>query len=152
MRTKQHRPTREQEAYWRLLETEEKVLSKAARTALAEADVAAYADHLVRTCCFHPEEYEEAMNKMRIAAAEFTSRDREVLAELVRAAMAAAASIDHYDYETLAGHKVYRADLHWYYRTLFGMIDVALQEKENIELRERSITEREPIDEAEGPY
>ena len=111
--TTEYRSTREEEAYGRLLEETEGSLSGAARTVLGEAQSAAYKAYMVRSYCFQWHmEYDEAMDRMRLAAAELTDRDRELLAWLRHAALAAAASIDPDD-ETPAGHRVYLGALHW---------------------------------------
>jgi hypothetical protein len=73
------------------------------------------------------------MEKMRRAAADLTGRDCEILAELVRAAKTAAASINADDYETLAGYRVYRGNLHRYYGMVSGMVEDILQEKKDAE-------------------
>jgi hypothetical protein len=106
-RTNNYPSTREEDALDQLLEMNREALSGAARAILGEADGAAYAECLVNSYCFQPEEYEEAMRKMRLAATELTDRDRELLAEIVLAGKAAASSIDPDD-ETPAGHKVCR--------------------------------------------
>jgi hypothetical protein len=118
--------TMQEEAYGRLLEEKQEMLSEPARTVLAEAEWAAYKECMVRSYCLQPQEYEEAMEKMRLAAAELTGHDCELLAELVHAAKAAAASIDPND-ETLVGHKVHRGHVYWYYRMVSGMVEEILQ-------------------------
>ncbi len=125
--TREYQPTPEEEALGRLLEVNKDALSGAARTILGEAMTAAYAENLVNGYCFQPEEYDEALQKMRLAAAELTVRDRDLLAELVDAGKAAASSIDPDD-ETLAGYKVRRGDVHWYYGMAYGMVEEILQD------------------------
>jgi hypothetical protein len=132
----EHQPTPEEKAYGRFLEEKRDVLSGAARTLLSKAQSAAYADHLISSYCFQPAEYEEAMEKMRLAAAEITGEDRKLLARLWRLALAAAASIDPDD-ESHAGHKVTSENLHWYYRTVSDMVEEILDEKKIAELREK---------------
>jgi hypothetical protein len=124
--TTEYQLTREEEAYERLLDEKGEMLSEPARTVLGEATRAAYKECMVRSYCFQPQEYEEAMEKMRLAATEFTSQDRELLAELVHAAKAAYASIDPKD-RTPIGHKVNRGDVHWYYRMVSAMVEEILQ-------------------------
>jgi hypothetical protein len=147
--TTEHQTTREEEAYWRLLEEME--LSKAARTVLEEAQSAAYRANMVRSYCFQPEEYEEAMEKMRLAATKLSDRECERLAKLWRAALAAAASIDADDFETPAGRRVYSGDLHYYYRMVSGMVEQILQEKRYAGYR-KEIAEREPVDLPDAPF
>lgn len=124
--TTEYQLTREEEAYERLLEEKGEMLSKPARTVLGEANRAAYKECMVRSYCFQPQEYEEAMEKMRLAATDFTSQDRELLAEVVHAAKAASASIGPND-RTPIGHKVNRGDVHWYYRMVSVMVEEILQ-------------------------
>jgi hypothetical protein len=143
--TTKHQPTPEEEAYGKLLDETWEKFSGAARTVIQEAQSAAYAANMVCSYCFQPEEYEEAMVKMRQAATEITDREYELLAKLWRAALSAAASLDSEDFETLAGYRVYRGDLHWYYRMLSGMVEKTLQEKKDVEFQKKS-AEREPDD------
>jgi len=110
----EHQVTPEQEAYGRVLDETWKMSSEAARTVIGEAQGAAYAENMVHSYCFQPEEYQEAMEKMRLAA-ELSDRECELLAKLWRAALVAA-SIDSEDFETLAGYRVYSGNLHWYCR------------------------------------
>ncbi len=140
--TPEHQATPEEEAYGRVLDETWEMFPGAARTIIGEAQSAAYAANMVRSYSFQPEEYEEAMEKMRLAAAELSDRECELLAKLWRAALAAAASIDSEDFETLAGYRVYSGDLHWYYRMLSGMVEEILQEKRTGELRDE-IAERD---------
>jgi hypothetical protein len=127
--TTEHQTTPEEEAYGHLLDETWELLSEVARTILKEAQSVAYAEHMVRSYCLQVEEYEEAMEKMRLAAAGLTHEDRELLAKLVRAAISACASIDPFDYDTLTGHGVYGANLHWYYRSESGMVGDILYEQ-----------------------
>jgi len=147
----EHQTTREEEAYWRHFEEKEMKLSEAARTVLGEAESAAYAEHMVRSYCFQPEEYEEAMEKMRLAATKLTDHECELLAQLWRAALAAAASIDADDFETLAGHRVYSGDLHYFYRLSSSMVEKILQEKKHAEFQ-KEIAERDPADLPDPPF
>lgn len=137
--TTEHQTTPEEKAYARFLEEKWDVLSEAARTILREAELASYTDNLVHNVCFQPEEYEEAMEKMRLAATEITGRDLELLARLWRLVLAAAASIDPHD-QTPAGHRVTLGDDHRYYRMLSGMVEEVVedvvQEKRDAERRE----------------
>lgn len=164
--TIEHQRTPEQNAYGRLLKETEQILSEAAWTLLGEAENAAYGQHLVRSYAYMPEEYVEAMKKMHLAAAELTNRDREHLSELWRAALAAAASIDPDDFETLAGYRVYSGDLHRYYKMVSGMIEDILHKdaaetirnlEEKLaeweaETRQAETSEREPEDLSDIPF
>jgi hypothetical protein len=124
--TKAYKFTQEEEALGRLLEVNQDTLSSAAHILLGEAKTVAYALYLVSTYSFQPEEYEEALQKMRPAAAILTVRDRDLLAELVDAGKAAADSIDPDD-ETPAGYKVCRGDVHCYYVTAYSIVEEMLQ-------------------------
>jgi hypothetical protein len=149
--TTEHQTTWEEEAYGRFLEEKEDMLSEAARTILSEAQSAAYAECMVHNYCFQPEEYDEAMEKMRLAAAKLTDREHQLLANIWRAALAAAASVDADDYESLAGYKVCSGDLHYYYRMVSSMIEGTLQAKKDDE-RRREIAQREPVDDSDLPF
>jgi hypothetical protein len=148
--TTEHRMTREEEALGRLLDKKE-TLSEAGSTVLEEAGEAAFRAKLLDNYGFQPEEYDEAMEKMRLAAAELTDHDCELLTHLWRAALAAAASIDLYDFETLVDYGVYRGDLYRYYRMLSGMIEELLWEKKVAEFL-KEIAEREPVDRSDVPF
>ncbi len=127
--TTDHRTTPEEEAYGRLLKENEEVLSEAARTLLNRATSTAYGMTLAYNYCLQPQEYEEAVERMRAAAAGLTELDRELLGWIWRAALAAAASIDPGEGgETLGGYDRYRGPLHWYYREASGMIEDILKE------------------------
>jgi hypothetical protein len=150
--TTEYQPMQEEQAYRRLLEEKGEMFSRAARTVLkeAEAEVAAYGENLVHSYAFQPEEYDEAMEKMRLAATDIIGRDRELLARLWCSALATAASIDPDD-ETSAGFRVVRGDVHWFNRMASGMVEEILQEKKTAELREK-IAEREPENPEDLPF
>jgi hypothetical protein len=95
MSNEEVKKTLEEEALEELLALNKEVLSEAARTLLDEAYLASYKDTLAEAYyCFQREEYEEAMQKMRLEATRLTDRDREHLAKIVRAGKAAASSIE----------------------------------------------------------
>jgi hypothetical protein len=121
--------TPEEEALGKLWKETEGVLSEAAHTLIVEAHKASYAANLASSYNFGPEEYEEAMQKMRLEATRLTDRDREHLAKIVRGCEAAASSIDPDD-QTPAGYKVYCKELQWrrYYQMMFSMVDYVLQD------------------------
>jgi hypothetical protein len=120
--------TPEEEALGELLALNKEVLSEAARTLLEEADIASQKLNLGGAFySFQPEEYEEAMQKMRLEATRLTDRDREHLAKLVRAGKAAASSIDPDD-KTPAGYRYCLGDVHWYHQMLSEMVDDVLQD------------------------
>lgn len=146
--TTQHQPTREEEAYKRLLDKEWDTISEAARIIVSEAETAAYAEYLVHNVCFLPYEYEEAMQKMLLAAAATTDRDRELLMELVRCSIAACASIDLFDEDTIVKYRAYRSDLHRYYLMVYTMVGDILYEQ----FTREHIAELEPVDESDIPF
>ena len=149
--TTEHQTTREEKAYGRLLEETEDMLSEAARTILSEAQSAAYAECMVHNYCFQPEEYDEAIEKMRLAAAKLTDSEHQLLANIWRGALAAAVSVDADDYESLAGYRVHSGDLHHYYRVVSSMIEDTLQAKKHDELR-KELAEQGPVDDSELPF
>ena len=149
--TPEHRTTPEEEAYGNFLHETWEMLSEAAHTVIEEAQSAAYADNMVRSYCFQPEEYDEAMEKMRVAAAELSDRECERLAKFWRTALAAAASIDSEDFETLVGYRAYSGNLHRYYRMLSGMVEQTLQKKRFVDLQ-NEIAQREPEDISDIPF
>src|SRR5688572_20310829 len=122
--TDEHKETWQETAFWLRLKDRENMLSEAARSVLEEAKGTAFAAFMWRNYCFQwPMEYAEAMEKMRQAATDLTERDRELLTELWRLALGAAASIDPDDYETPAGPRAYQGDLHAYFRMLSRMVE-----------------------------
>lgn len=149
--TTEHLATQEEKAYEQLLDEIWEMLSEPARTVIGEAHSAAYAANMVRSYCFQPEEYDEAMEKMHSAGAEITDREYKLLAKLWRSALSAAASIDSEDFETLAGYGVYSGNLHWYYRMLSGMIEETLREKKEAVLQKK-MAEQEPEDISDIPF
>ena len=124
--TNDYLATPEEEAFGHLMKVNEELLSKAARTIVEEAGSASYAHTLASNYAFQPEEYEEAMRKMRLAAAKLTTQDRDLLAEIVRAAKAAV-SIDPDD-ETPAGYGARRGDVHYHHSMAASMVEEILQE------------------------
>jgi hypothetical protein len=142
--TTEHQETQQEKAYIPFRDGFWQVLSEPARTLIGVAQDVAITENL-DNYCFQPEEYDEAMEEMRLAAARLTEREHKLLAKLWRIALAAAASIDPDDSETLAGYRADRGALHWYYRTVSGMVGTIVQEKNLAEVRKR-IAELEPED------
>jgi hypothetical protein len=150
--TTEHQKTQQEKAYIQFLKEYWEVLSEQARTLISWAETTADAVHMNRNYSFQwPEEYDEAMARMRLAAAILTERDQELLAKLWRAALAAAASIDPHDFSTPAGYRVCRGDFHYYYEMVSGMVKSVLQEKNIAELRKKS-AELEPEDTEDVPF
>jgi hypothetical protein len=149
--TTEHQTTQEEKAYERMIEENKDMLSEAIRTILSEAETEAYKFNLCRNYAYQPQEYDEAIEKMRLAAVELTDDECRLLSKLWHAALAAGASICADDFESLAGYRVYSGNLHRYYRMVSGMIERTLQVKEAEELRKR-FAERGPIDDWEIPF
>ena len=149
--TTEHQTTPEEETYGRLLDEMWEELSEPARTIIGEAQSAAYAANMVRSACFQPEEYDGAMEKMRLAAAKLTDRDCELLRAHVRAALLACASVDPFDQDSLAGYRVYSANLHDYYRMVADMVTDILWHREHLLTRER-LAQEDPVDDADYPF
>jgi hypothetical protein len=149
--TTEHQTTPEEEAYGRHLDEIREELSEPARTLLSEAQSAAYAENMVRSYCFGPEDYEEAMDRMRLAANKLTDRDCELLKAHVRAALMACASVDPFDQDSLAGYRVYSANLHDYYRMVADMVTDILWHREHLLTRER-LAQEDPVDDADYPF
>ncbi len=143
-----HEMTQEEEAFGRFYDENEDKLSPAAQTIVSKAWGAAYAEHLVRSYSFMPQEYEMACEDMRVAAVQLTDLDLELLKQVVRLLINASASIDSLDVDTLAGHRVYRSDLYRHYDMAARMIRSALSR----EFARRASAEQEPIDESELPF
>jgi hypothetical protein len=143
-----HEMTQEGEAFGRFSDENEDKLSPAAHTLIEEAGEAAYREYLVDSVCYQPSEYETACEEMRVAAAQLTDLDLELLKQLVRRVLVAAASIDSFDEDTLVGYRVYRRDLYQYYDMAARMIRFALYR----EFARRASAEQEPIDESELPF
>jgi hypothetical protein len=137
--TTENRWTPEEEAFERLLDEKQGMLSEHALALVGTAHDEAYAKFLVKSHCYQPEEYVEAMEKMLGLAVELTDHEREVLAEISFAALNAAASIDPDDKTPAGGHRVLMVDVHWYYWTISDMIGHTLQKETEVE-RQREIT------------
>ena len=149
--TTEHQTTQEEKAYWRLLDEIWEELSEPAHTVIDEARSAAYAENMVHNICFQPEEYEEAMEKMRLAAPELTDRDCELLKAFVRAAIRAYASVDPFDHGTLAGHRVYTSHIHHYYLMVWGMVRDVLRHREH-SIRMERLAQEDPVDYSDIPF
>jgi hypothetical protein len=154
--TAKHQMTPEERAYHQLLREQSDSLSQAAHRLLAEADEAANRCCMADWISYQDMEYEEAMEKMRLAATELTDHDCEQLTQLWRYALAAAASVDPHDYETVVAWRAYRADLHSFYRMMSGMVEETVEdvvlEKRYAENHEEKCAEQEPIDDEDFPF
>ena len=150
--TIEYRETPEEFIFDQRVDDEWDRLSEAARTVLRKALVAAYKVYMVHTICYQPEEEEDDMKAMRLAAAELTEHDSEGLTKIWRSALAAAASVDPYDHETLVQHKVVCADLHEFYRMVASKVEGVEREKRLEELLNKQHAEREPVDAQDPPF
>ena len=146
--TNTHQTTPEEEAYERLLDENWEALSKAARSIIEDAHSAAYAAKMVRSYCYDPREYEEALQKMSLAAADLIDGECELLMEIVRRAIHASASLDPFDEDTLVAFRAYRSDLHRFYRMASDMITSTLYAEWNRQWH----AERGPIDPEDIPF
>src|SRR5215211_6676678 len=126
--TIEYRETPEEIIFEQLVDDEWALLSDAACTVLRKALVAAYKAYMVHTYCYGVEE-DDDMKAMRLAAAELTDHDCEGLTKIWRSALAAAASVDPYDYETLVKRKVDCADLHGFYRMVSSKVEEVERQK-----------------------
>jgi hypothetical protein len=124
--------TLEEEAFDRLLDEKRTLLSDEALDLVGIARHEAYKYNLVSTYAYQPFEYFMGMEDMVRLAGELTGDEREILAEVGRAAGAAAATIDLED-ERPAGYKVCRGDVHDYYAMAASMIEEALKPETDME-------------------
>jgi hypothetical protein len=148
--TTEHLETPQEVAYEEFRDEFWEGLSEPARTLIGVAQDVANTEHL-ENFCLQPEEFDEAMEKMRLAAAGLSDREYELLAALWRVARGAAASIYPDDFCPITGYRADRRDRHWYYRTVSGMIGTIVQEKNLAEVRKR-IAELEPEDPENVPF
>jgi hypothetical protein len=155
--TIEHQKTAEERALQQLVDEGGEALSEAGRTVLGQALDISFKAFFGQACgrMYMPEEYEGDMEEMRRAAAELAEDDFVGLAKIWRSALAAAASVDPYDFETLAGHRVYAGDLHRCYRLLSSRLEEvrdAERKKRFEELRKQEPAEREPMDAEDPPF
>ena len=128
MRT-DHQKTQEEKAYWRLLDEARVRLSWPAHALFCLADNLAYAEYMVPNYIASEEDYDEADDKMRFVAAGLTDGDFELLTAIVRAAKAAASSVEPDDYETIAGVREHPANLRLWYGNTAAMLEETLREE-----------------------
>ena len=103
-------------------------VSEHARELIGLALHEAYKHNLVRSYSYQPFEYFMGMEDMVRLAGELGDQDRDFIAEVGRAATAAAAALDPED-ERPAGHKVCIGNVYHYYNMVSGMIVNALEPK-----------------------
>jgi hypothetical protein len=96
--------TPQERTFYHLVEEGWESLSEAAQDVVGQTLLLAYHEHLIDSRIYVPQENkDEHMKTMRHAASELTEHDCEGLTKIWRSALAAAASVDPYDYETLVG-------------------------------------------------
>ena len=141
-----YQKTREERTFYQLVDEEWESLSEAARTVVRQAMGVAYKEYLIDSRIYMTQEYQNDIKAMRRTAAELIEHDCEGLTKIWRSALAAAASVDPYDYETLVGWREYRADLHGYYKMFSRLVEDVEWEKRWAEFRKKELAEQEPAD------
>ena len=152
-----HQMTSEERAYEQLLDEQSESLSEAALEVLRGAYSVAYSYYMVHNISFGPPDAEEIMEIVYPLAADLTDHDCRRLARIWCAALAAAASVDPYDHETLVQHRVYRADLHGFYRMWSGLVEDVLESKKEADRqqeadRQNELAESEPPNYEDVPF
>jgi hypothetical protein len=109
--TTKHQKTLQERTFDQLVDQEWESLSEAARTVIEQALEIASKWYLIHNISYMSEWYEDDMKAMRRTVAGLTEHDCKGLTHIWRSALATAASIDPYDYETHLGYGVYPADL-----------------------------------------
>ena len=128
--TTEHQRTPEEEAFHRLLDEKWSLLSEYARELIGLAQDEAYKDNLIKTYLYYPPEYHMGMADMIRLAGELGDQDREFVAEVGRAAAAAAAALDAEDE---------RPAVQGYYDMVSGMIKKALEPRTDREREEARV-------------
>ena len=128
--TTEHQLTPAEEAFDRLLDEKWPLLSEEARELIGLAQHEAYKFNLVSSYAYHPIEYYMGMEDMLRLAGELGDQDREFVAEVGRAAAAAAWALDAEDE---------RPAVHGYYDMVSGMITKALEPKTDRERKEARV-------------
>ena len=145
--TTKHQKTPQERTFYHLVEEGWESLSEAAQDVVGQALLLAYHEHLIDSRIYVPQENkDEHMKTMRRAASELTEHDCEGLTKIWRSALAAAASVDPYDYETLIGWREYPADLYGFYRMVSSKVEEIEWEKRYAEFQKEMLAEHEPID------
>jgi hypothetical protein len=149
--TSEYQMTPEQRTFKRIIDEEWESLSEAARTLVSQTLTMAYKAYLVHNLSYVMGCDEDENEVVDRAAAELTEHDCEGLAKIWCSAMAAAASIDPYDYDTHLGYHVYPADFHNYYKRFSRKVEDAERAKRwSFYLKE--LAEQEPIDDGGLPF
>ena len=151
--TTKHQKTPQESTFYQLVDEGWESLSEAAQDVVGQALLIAYKEYLIDSRIYVPQEdKDEHMKEMRRAAAELTEHDCEGLTKIWRSALAAAASIDPYDYETLVGLREHPADLYGCYRMVSSKVEEVEREKRYAEVRKKELAEQEPIDVEDAPF
>ena len=120
----EHQTTPEERAFERLLDEAFEKLPEAAHIILQEAHEFPHGFYMVSGYGGDDlQKHEEAVEEMHAVGADLTDPECELLTKCWLGALSAAASVDPYDYETLTGHKVYRAHLHKHYRMFSSIVE-----------------------------
>jgi hypothetical protein len=141
--TSKHQKTPEEKTFDQLVNEEWEHLSEAARTLIRKAGRAAHKSCLVHPYSYMPEHYDNDMRALRRAADEITEDDCEGLTKIWHSALAAAASINPYDYATPVTGGAYRAHLYLYYRLLSSRVEEVESEK-RCDVDRKKLSEQEP--------
>jgi len=150
--TTKHQKTLQERTFDQLADQEWESLSEAARTVIEQALEIASKWYLIHNISYMSEWYEDDMKAMRRTVAGLTEHDCKGLTHIWRSALATAASIDPYDYETHLGYGVYPADLYGYYKEFSRMVEDIEWEKRYAEVRKKELAEQEPIDVEDAPF
>ena len=150
--TIEYRKTSEENTFDQLVDEEWESLSEAARTVVGQAMGIARKWYLIDSISYIPEWQEDDMRAMRRTAAELIEHDCEGLTKIWRSALAAAASVDARDYETVVGYRVYPADLYGYYKMFSRLVEDVEWETRWAEFRKKELAEQEPTDTDDLPF
>jgi len=142
MKRKVHQKTQEEKTHDQLVEQEWEWLSEAARDVVMRAGGSAKKSLLEHPDSYTSEQYDSDMRALSRAAAEITEDDLEGLTKIWHSALAAAGSIDPYDYETPVTCDAYCAHLHRYYRLLSSKVEEVEWEK-RCEVDRKKLSEQE---------
>jgi hypothetical protein len=148
----EYEKTQEESTFDQILWEELESLSEAARAALQQAHEVADKVWMSDWYSYQTEEYQDDMKAMRRSAADITGEDCEGLTKIWRSALAAAASVDPYDYETIVGWRTYRGQLHEHYKMFSRLVEDFESDKRIEELRKKEDAEREPVDAKDPPF
>ncbi len=147
----EHQITPEERAFHHLRLEQREQLSETALTVLQGAYEVAYNANMMPSMSFGPPDADEIMEEVYPAAAELSDHECKQLTRIWCAALSAAASVDPDDYETLIHYRVYRADLHDFYRHFSGLVEGIVRKKRYAEIQ-KEVAERKPPDGEDIPF